>query len=670
MNNLLPEKLLNEFSKLSREEGNIENKLTLWREAVDTAFSFEKLEEFCDLFFQLYQKDPIPIIWTPEENIVNKSNIFSLMRELSIRNYYDLQEWSSKNRETFWEKAIQKTGIKFHTAPDKILDLSKGVENPMWLKGATLNITDSCFQADDEKVAIVQGRENCDSLIKISYNELEEKVNCLASGLLQAGYKTGDHFVLYMPMTIEAVIAYLAIIRAGMVVISVADSFSAVELRKRIEMTNARAIITFDYYIYSGKKLEIYKKVIDSGDTPAIVCSYDSKAVIRSGDVHFNDIFTDDKNFQSVKAKPEDLTNVIFSSGTTKEPKAIPWTHITPIKCASDGYFHQDIHPDDVVCWTTGMGWMMAPWLIYAGLINKATIALYSGSAASDGFGKFAEQAQITILGTIPSVVKVWRASEFHKKFKLKVRLFSSTGEPSNKEDYCYLMGLTKFTAPVIEYCGGTEIGGGYITGSLLLPNAPAAFNSIALGLNFYLLNGEKQLAKENEPGEVFIVPPSIGLTQHLLNRNHHDEYFKDTPSGPQGELLRKHGDAFEIYNVLNTVFYKSVGRTDDAMNLGGIKISAVEIEEAINHHSDVFETAAVSIPAKDSGPEMLVIFYVSEKNPEKETLKSELQKIISAQLNPLFRISEIIKVNAIPRTASNKIMRRELRNKLIEERK
>src|SRR5690606_13204416 len=138
-------------------------------------------------------------------------------------------------------------------------------------------------------------------------------------------------------------------------------------------------------------------------------------------------------------------------------------------------------------------------------------------------------------------------------------------------------------------------------------------------------------------------------------------------PKGPKGEILRKHGDAFETAEVLNTTFYKSVGRVDDAMNLGGIKISAVEIEEVLNKHLLVFETAAISVPAGNGGPEKLVIYYIPErKESDPEALKKELQQMLTRELNPLFRISEIISVKILPRTASNKLMRRELRKEYL----
>ncbi|KAG1671365.1 hypothetical protein FOA52_002975 [Chlamydomonas sp. UWO 241] len=162
-------------------------------------------------------------------------------------------------------------------------------------------------------------------------------------------------------------------------------------------------------------------------------------------------------------------TNVLFSSGTTGEPKAIPWTHVTPLRCAADGWAHQDIRPGSVVCWPTNLGWMMGPWVTYASLINGATLALYHGSPLGRDLGEFVAAANVEVLGVVPSIVKAWRASGCMAGLEWpRLRCFSSTGEASSPEEYAWLASQFRYR-PVIEYCGGTEIGGGFLSGSLLL---------------------------------------------------------------------------------------------------------------------------------------------------------------------------------------------------------
>jgi acetyl-CoA synthetase len=655
-----------EFNELLNDKhATIEDKAYFWQTLVRN-FNPSHYDEAHAVWLQLFKNDKIPIAWLPTDKEIKQSNIGKLMEEINVDSFDSLHSWSVNNPESFWKTTIDKLNIKFSQQYSSILNLKNGIEDAVWLDGAKMNIVDSCFNANSNQAAIIQGSEDSEEKKILTYAELEKLVNSVASGLTTAGFKAGDRIVIYMPLTIESIAGYLGIIKAGMVVVSVADSFSSAELKKRIEMTNAKAVLTCDAYMYGGKLLPVLPKVREANPSKIILCNY-HKAQLSTTDTLFDDLLKAE-NFSSYISEPNYTTNILFSSGTTKEPKSIPWTHLTPIKCASDGYYHQNIQEGDVITWTTGMGWMMAPWLIYAGLINKATIAIFNGAATTEKFGRFAEETKITILGTIPSVVKVWKANNFIHKCNWKVKLFSSTGEPSNAEDYVYLMALGKFKAPIIEYCGGTEIGGGYITGTVMQPSSPATFTTPALGLNFYLLNPAKQVATMEEPGEVFIVPPSIGLTQKLLNKDHHEEYYSGSPTGPKGELLRKHGDAFETFETLGTKFYKSVGRVDDAMNLGGIKISAVEIEEALNKHPLVFETAAISVPSGQGGPEKLIVYFVAkDKYSSIEVLKKELQQILTTDLNPLFRIAEILEVKTLPRTASNKLMRRELRKEYIE---
>jgi acetyl-CoA synthetase len=351
----------------------------------------------------------------------------------------------------------------------------------------------------------------------------------------------------------------------------------------------------------------------------------------------------------------------LFSSGTTGDPKAIPWTHLTPIKCAMDGRYHQDIGPGSVVCWPTNIGWMMGPWLIYATLMNRGCIALYEGLPSGTGFADFVSRAGVTMLGVVPSLVRAWRDSDACSAANWsRIETFSSTGEPSNRRDYLWLTSLTGHRAPVIEYCGGTEIGGGYATGTVVQPASPSTFTTPALGLDFVILDDENQPVPEGREGEVFLVPPSVGLSQTLLNRDHEKVYHDGCPAGPAGEVLRRHGDQLAR---LPGGFFRAQGRADDTMNLGGIKISSLELERVMDHHPAISESAAVAVQAGGEGAERLVVFAIADWDADAEQLLTDLRRMISNELNPLFKIHDLVIVESLPRTASNKLMRRELRD-------
>ena len=610
-----------------------------------------------------------PPAWFPTDEDITEANITRLMAELHIKTYPEFHAWSIANRDTFWQMMIDTLGIKAAGVYPKAQRDATGIATKL----AKLNIVESCFKAPNDAIAIVAQRENDERLQTLTYQELESLTNRVANGLVEIGMEQGDAIAIDMPMTAESVAVYLGIVKAGCVVVGIADSFAPDEIATRLRIGNAKAIFTQDYINRASKRLPLYEKVIAANAPKAIVFSSEGGDTVarpqREDDMTWGDFLSDMETFTAVPCHPDAHTNILFSSGTTGEPKAIPWTHTTPIKTAVDAYLHHDIHPGDVLAWYTNLGWMMGPWLIYASFINKATIALYDGVPTGRGFGVFVQNAEVSMLGVVPTLVRAWKNTGcMHGLDWRAIRAFSSTGECSNPEEMLFLMSLADYK-PVIEYCGGTEIGGGYITGTRVQPAAPSMFTTPALGVDFLLFDGN---GKPTENGEVFIIPPSLGLSTSLLNADHNEVYFAGTPQ----PNLRRHGDAierlgngFETEPWLAGIKYRVHGRVDDTMNLSGIKVSSAEIEEVLNVVSEVQETAAVAVSPKDGGPSQLVIYAVltvSETAPTKQELHTTLQTALSAHLNPLFRIHEVVIVNALPRTASNKIMRRLLRQQAM----
>ncbi|MGK7873035.1 MAG: AMP-binding protein [Xenococcaceae cyanobacterium] len=610
-----------------------------------------------------------PPAWFPSHEQIQATNIAALMHELKIDSYPELHAWSAQNRAEFWKMMIQRLGIRFREKYTEILDLSHGVESPRWLVSARFNIVESCFQAPEDDPAIVFGRSG-DSLSTLTYGELHALTNRVANGLIDAGFHPGDAIAIDMPMTAESVAIYLGIVKAGCTVVSIADSFAADEIATRLRLSGTKGIFTQDYILRAGKQLPLYAKVVNADAPRAIVlASASSPSVeLRHGDIPWDDFLSPNHQFDAVPAHPSDYTNILFSSGTTGEPKAIPWTQTTPLKCAVDGHLHHDIHPGEVVAWPTNLGWMMGPWLIYASLVNRGIIALYYGTPTERGFGQFVQDAGVNMLGVVPSLVSAWKTTACMQGLDWSaLKAFSSTGECSNPQDMLFLMSLAGYR-PIVEYCGGTEIGGGYITGTLVQPSAPSSFTTPAMGLDFVILDEDGYPA---DKGELFIISPSIGLSTELLNKDHHQVYFADTPPHPLSPSpslplstvpLRRHGDQMER---LPKGYYRAHGRADDTMNLGGIKVSSAEIEQTLNAEEGIRETAAIAVSPPEGGPIQLVIYAVvaPDVQKDKETLMASLQGAIGQRLNPLFKIRDLAIVETLPRTASNKVMRRVLRD-------
>jgi len=618
-------------------------------------------------FKEIFTENELPAVWFPEQYPI-RSNVSSWIEELKLNTYPEFYAWSVNEKESFWKKVIDTIPLKLKEPYTSILTQTSNPDETIWLKDARFNIIESCFQANPDQIAIYYQAEQSSRIEEITYKQLLHKVGLYASGLRAQGYAAHDRVVLYIPFSIEAIAVYLSLIYIGAEPVLVSDSFSAPELKKRIDIINAKAVITTDQYWYADKQIQILPKVIEASPAQIILHTSENTAAISIRNNKNDLLLSELAEVHTQLLAPQyqsgsDTISILFSSGTTKEPKALPWKATTPLKCAADGRLLQDIHEGDVVTWTSGMGWMMAPWLIFASLLNKASIAVYGGAYSKKAFIDFTVATKVTVLGTIPSVVKSWRMQNFGLIHNWSVRVFSSTGEPSDTDDYLYLMYMNHFKAPIIEYCGGTEIGGGYISSVVELPNAVSYFNTTAPGSGFILLNEKNQVQSSSGSGEVYLIPPSIGLSQEILNKNHFEEYYSNLPEIPAYPLLRRHGDGFHVTTYARTNYYKSIGRTDDSMNLGGIKISAVEIETIVNKHPMVIESVAIAAQDKNGGPERLVVFIDSkDAGIDVLNLQKELQKMIQSELNPLFKISEIILKNHFPRTASNKLMRKELR--------
>jgi acetyl-CoA synthetase len=595
---------------------------------------------------------PIPA-WVPDDDAVARANVTSFARDQGLSGYPALWRWSVDHRSAFWQAVIDRLGVVFRRPPVRVLDLSERVEHARWLPGAELNIVDSCFQGDPDAVAVIHERDG--ALHEMTYGELEVLVSRAAEA-----FQPDEAVAIVMPMTLKSVVAYLGIVKAGGVVVSIPDSFSAPEIAARLEIASAATAVTQDVVVRSGRRFAMAEKVRTADARRRIVVRTDDSSPLLDGEVSWSELTAGrGVSADSHVGPAERHTNVLFSSGTTGAPKAIPWTHLTPLKAAMDGHFHQDLHPEDVVCWPTNLGWMMGPWLIYASLINGAAMALFDDAPTGRAFGEFVRDAGVSMLGVVPSLVATWRSTGCMEGLDWSgIRCFSSTGEASNEADMRYLMELAG-GRPVIEYCGGTEIGGGYLTGTVVQPSVPAAFSTPALGLDVEILDDGGRPAEE---GELFLVPPSIGLSGELLNADHDSVYYEGTPRAG----LRRHGDRFAR---LEGGYFRAMGRADDTMNLGGIKVSSAELERVVADVTGVREAAAVGVPPPGGGPDRLVVFAAPEPGVPADPKRwmEEIQGEIRRRLNPLFKVSEVVTLDALPRTASNKVMRRVLRRRLIE---
>lgn len=637
-----------------------------------------------------------PPYWFPSPTDCKQTNLGRVMEahgpKLLGSSYKDpissfdaFYRFSVEHQEVYWSMVLKELSVKFQREPKSILDSSdKSRKGGTWFQGAVLNIAECCLlpwpsqNRTDDSTAIVWRDEGLDDypVNRMSLKELRSQVTTVANAL-DTMFRKGDRIAIDMPMTCNAVIIYLAIILGGFVVVSIADSFAPQEIGTRMAVSKAKAIFTQDFIIRGGKKVPLYSRVMEGTSYKAIVIPATGGCLgvnLRNGDMSWKDFLScaagRSSIYSPVYQSADALTNILFSSGTTGEPKAIPWTQLSPIRSTADAWAHLDVRPQDIGCWPTNLGWVMGPIILYSCFLSGAALALYHGSPLGRGFCKFVQDAGVNLLGTVPSLMKSWKAGNFTEGIDwTKIRVLATTGEASDIDDVLWLSSRASYK-PIVECCGGTELASSYIQGSLLRPQAFGAFSGASMSTGFVILDEQGTPYPDDLPcaGEVGLFPLYFGATDWLLNADHNKAYFDGMPIY-KGRQLRRHGDIIQ-----RTVggYYIVQGRADDTMNLGGIKTSSVEIERVCNRADEgLLETAAVSIKPAGGGPEQLAILAVLKDRSapcDANLLKSKFQRAIQKNLNPLFKVSYVKVVPEFPRTASNKLLRRVLRDQLKQE--
>lgn len=585
--------------------------------------------------------------WVPGPEDLATCNLTPL---LGVGGFHALHRGSVLHPERWWGDMVERLGVAWSVPPTAVLDRGEDGERGRWFPGARLNIAGCCFAHRDPSRVAVVARDEAGRDVTWSLGDLHARAVAWARLLQRHGVEPGHTVGLVLPMSPEAVAVYLGTVLIGAAPVGIADSFSAPEIAIRLRISEARLVVTQETLLRGGKVLPLAERVRAAGVAEVVLV--DGPGLPPA----------DPRAFTPHVADAEAVTNVLFSSGTTGTPKAIPWTHLTPLRAAADAWCHQDVRPGDVVAWPTNLGWMMGPWLVYAALLNDATLALYDGAPGTAAFCRFVVDARVTMLGVVPALVRTWRAGDHTAGCDWSsVRCFSSTGEASSPDDMLWLMARAGWR-PVIEYCGGTELGGGYVSGSRVQAQVASAFSTPTFGCDFVLLDEQGGLVHGVGQGEVAILAPVLGSSNRLLNGDHHEVYFAGMPRHPDGRVLRRHGDQV---GRLPGGFYRALGRVDDTMNLGGVKVSSAELERSVASVEGVVETAAVAWDPPEGGPSQLVFFAVLQPDATPDGLLERLRAAVRAQLSPLFHVARLEVVASLPRTASGKVVRRLLRSRL-----
>ncbi|MFH1585904.1 MAG: acetate--CoA ligase [archaeon] len=548
-----------------------------------------------------------------------------------------------------------------------------------WFKGAQINFSANCLDRHvvdipDKKALIFVPEPINEKQTILTYKELFYKVNKFANVLKDLGVKKGDVVSIYLPLIPEAVVAMLACTRLGAIHSVVFSAFAAEALKARIIDGQAKVLVTADGYYRRGSKEILIKKA-----KKAIKGTPVQKVVVvrRLGKRVFGKKFLDfdklmkkaDHNCEPTTMKSEDPLFILYTSGTTGKPKGI--VHDTG-GYATQAYWTAkwdfNLHDDDVMWCTADIGWITGhTYAVYGPLLNGSTTLIYEGSPDFPNFERWwriIEKHKVTVFYTAPTVIRMFmKAGDKHvNKYKLNsLRVLGTVGEPIDNDAWnWYLKKIGKGRCPLIDTWWQTETGGTLIkTLPGIGPFIPTVAGKSFPGTRHAIVDDKGKQVPKGKPGFLVQLSPFAPGMLHGVYKNHKKYVktywrFKDKYDTSDGAYMK--GGLIRV-----------TGRTDDVMKVAGHRLATAEVEDAINRHNKVNESAVVPFPNEIKG-EVPIAFVVLERGKPDEKLEKHIKGFVDKTIGPTARPAKIFFVEALPKTRSGKIMRRILKSLLKKE--
>jgi acetyl-CoA synthetase len=620
------------------------------------------------------------IVWRPTPTYLEHSHLRRFMQRHGIVTLDELMRRSTGDLDGvawFWNAVLQDLDIAFYEPYQRVLDTSAGIPWTRWCVGGRLNIVHNCLDkwigSPTQNRAAIRWEGEEGSVRVLTYGDLYRQVNRLANALRGLGLGKGDAVGLYMPMTPEIVIALLAVVKIGGVVLPLFSGYGAAAAATRLADGQARALFTADGFYRRGKVVPL-KIVAD--EALAQVPTVEHVVVLRriglpapwieGRDRWWDDLLAGQSpQAPTERTDAEDRLMIIYTSGTTGRPKGAVHTHCGfPVKSAQDMAHGLDVQPFDTLYWVTDMGWMMGPWEVFGATLLGATMLLYDGALnypQPDRLWSLVERHGVTVLGISPTLVRALMADSAEAEAHVRrhdlssLRVLGSTGEPWNPEPWLWFFHTVGGgRLPIVNYSGGTEVSGGIVMGNVLTPLKPCAFSGPAPGMAADVVDDGGRPVR-GRVGELVVRQPWIGMTRGFWQdpARYLQTYWSRWPD------VWLHGDWAAVDD--DGLWY-ILGRSDDIIKVAGKRLGPAEVESALVAYPAVVETAAIGVPDPHKG-EALVIFCVLQPGYQADdTLRQALEILVMVQLGKPFRPREIIFVSDLPRTRNAKVMRRVIR--------
>jgi len=614
------------------------------------------------------------VVWRPDAETLRRSRLKRFMDRHGLSTLEALMARSTSEIAWFWEAVFEDLGIEFYEPYMQVVDLSRGIQWPLWCVGGKFNIVHNCLDkwigtpAENRVAVRWEGEEGAQRLL--SYDDLFREVSRCAAALRAAGLGKGDAIGLYMPMVPEIVIALLAIAKIGAIILPLFSGFGPGAIATRLADADAKAVFSADGLFRRGKSVPL-KAVLDEAlaDVPSIqkIIVYRRAGMdvpmLAGRDVWWDDFIADQPTqFQTERTEAEDPLMLIYTSGTTGRPKGAVHTHCGfPIKAAQDMAHGFDLQEFDTLFWMTDMGWMMGPWEVFGALLLGASILLYDGAPDYPGVDRvwgLVERHGITCLGVAPTFIRAIMSNGEEPVLRhdlSSLRILGSTGEAWNLDPWMWFfetVGAGRL--PIINYSGGTEISGGIVVGNVLSPLKPCAFSGPAPGMAADVVD-EAGHPLRGAVGELVIRQPWIGMTRGFWKdpQRYLDTYWSRIPN------VWVHGDFAAIDE--DGLWY-ILGRSDDTIKVAGKRVGPAEIESVLVSHPAVVEAAAIGVPDEIKGQVVVAFAVLRPDFKASKALQAELEKLVARELGKPLAPKAVLFVADIPKTRNAKVMRRVIR--------
>ena len=590
------------------------------------------------------------LLWEPSARLLEHSHMARFIADRGVADYDALWRWSVDELESFWATIWQR--FEAGGAFDRVL-ADASMPGAVWFPGTQLNYAERLFRGKpDDRVAILHESE-LRPLEQWTWGKLRERTGRIRSGLKARGVGRGDRVAAYMPNVPDAIAAFLATASLGAVWSSAAPEFGARSVVDRFGQIEPVLLLAVDGYRYGGRDF-------DRRESVDAIAAEIGAPVVRLGHLDGSGWEEGFLGAPELEFEPVPFDHplwVLYSSGTTGLPKAIVQGQggilLEHLKMM---YLHLDAQEGDRIFWFTTTGWMMWNFLVSV-LLTDAAIVLFDGNPGTPDLNRLwdlAESSQTTCFGTSASYVAACMKAEIEPaagRDLAALRAVGSTGSPLAPEAFEWVYERIGRDTWLFSTSGGTDVCTAFVGGCPVLPVYLGELQARALGADLHAFDehGERVIG---EVGELVLTQPMPSMPLSFWNdadgARLREAYFDHYPG------VWRHGDWIRITERGTAVIY---GRSDSTINRGGVRMGTAEIYSAVLAVPQVTDALVVDVP-RDGEESWMPLFVVLGDGGElDDALVAEIRRRVREDCSPRHVPSEILAIDAVPRTLSGKVL-------------